>query len=191
MDFHGVTLSAFFSPERAATNEDDVMVLQLGNGREVFLSESDALFPFYDPQARELLSSRFGDSAVETVCFLTTKNDGAATMAMLAARNREDRQERLARSIERNAIFVARYTERRLVSITSSHASKPIRRTRSSRVMPALLTRISTGPSCSVIDSNSAATDSGSPTSPCTANAVPPAAVMASTVASAASLFAV
>ncbi len=53
----------------------------------------------------------------------------------------------------------------RLVSITASHMSRLIRAMVPSRVMPALLTRISTGPCCSAICFTAASQDAKSPAS--------------------------
>ncbi|MCZ6794834.1 MAG: MBL fold metallo-hydrolase [Planctomycetota bacterium] len=99
-EFRGLTISGFFNREQRRSNEDDAMVLRVESAREVFLNESDALLPFYDPQVRGLVSSILGRSGVETACFLTTRNEEAATMAMVDARDLEDRQSRLSRSIE-------------------------------------------------------------------------------------------
>ena len=81
----GVKLRAFFNRERRPTNEDDVMVLVVDNGREVFLDESDALLPFYDPDVREELTAILCAPEVETACFLAIRNEGGATMSMLSA----------------------------------------------------------------------------------------------------------
>lgn len=99
--FQGVTLMAFFNPEVRATNEDDVMVLTVRNEREAFLCESDAVLPLYDPEVRSFVASTLCAPKIETSCFLTIKNEGDATMAMLAAGDLNDRQQRLSGSIER------------------------------------------------------------------------------------------
>ncbi len=101
VDFGGVSICGFFNPETGATNEDDVMVLVARNGRETFLSECDAVLPFYHPAGRELVTSIVLEGEPETICFMTTRNEGEATMAMLAARDPDDRRARLERSIER------------------------------------------------------------------------------------------
>jgi len=100
-DFHGVTLRAFFNPEMRATNEDDVMVLVADTGREVLVNECDAVLPFYDPETRALLRGMLLRPEVETVVFLTAKNELEATMSSLSAANLEDRLARVSRSIER------------------------------------------------------------------------------------------
>ncbi len=99
--FRGVQLMGFFSPEQRATNEDDVMLLLAKNGRESFLSEADALFPFYDGDARAALADFLDLGAAQTICFLTTKNEGDATMAMLDAENAAERAEALGRELDR------------------------------------------------------------------------------------------
>ena len=101
--FRGLQLNGFFNPETRPTNEDDVMVLQVESDREVFLSESDAILPFYDPEIREILSSTLANPDLETVCFLTAKNELEATMSMLSASDPEDRESRVSRSIERTS----------------------------------------------------------------------------------------
>ena len=101
VDVHGVRVTALFNLETRATNEDDVMVLVVDNGREVFLSESDALLPFHDPDGRAMISSILGDRELENACFLTTKNELEATMAMIDSRNLQERAERLGDSLER------------------------------------------------------------------------------------------
>ena len=101
--FHGLTLTGFFNPETRPTNEDDVMVLQVESEREIFFSESDAILPFYDPEAREVLSSSLASPDKETVCFLTAKNELEATMSALSARDAADRRQRVDRSLERDS----------------------------------------------------------------------------------------
>ena len=101
ISFHGLSVSGFFNPETAPTNEDDVMAFVARNDREVFLSESDAVFPFYHPEGRDFIASLFEGRPAETICYLTTKNEGDATMSMLAARDGEDRMRRLDQSVER------------------------------------------------------------------------------------------
>lgn len=98
--FHGLRLTGFFNPEVRATNEDDVMVLQAETHRELFLSESDAILPFYDPEVREALASTAARADLETVCFLTVRNELEATMSALSARDAEDREARVAVSLE-------------------------------------------------------------------------------------------
>ncbi len=65
---------------------------------------------------------------------------------------------RWRRTILARARLVTRNTPERLVSITSAHASSLIRRTRVSRVIPALATRTSTGPQVSSMVANAALT---------------------------------
>ncbi|MEM7232658.1 MAG: MBL fold metallo-hydrolase [Planctomycetota bacterium] len=101
VEVRGVEFSAYFNPETRATNEDDVMVLVAKSAREVFLSESDALLPFYDPETREHVSQPVFAKGVETACFLTAKNELEASMSMLSASDLEDRQARISRSLER------------------------------------------------------------------------------------------
>ena len=101
--FRGLTLTAFFNPETHASNEDDVMVLTVENGREIFVDESDAALPFYDPDVREILSASLGNPAMETVCFLTAKNGLDASMSMLSALTLEERRGWTARSLDETA----------------------------------------------------------------------------------------
>ena len=76
--------------------------------------------------------------------------------------------------------------------MTRSQSSTVMREIRLSRVMPALATTFQrSSPSSSSVWSIIATAASGSLTSPAIATAVPPAAVIAATTASAASLFAV
>ena len=98
IEIGGVQVRGFFNPEQRPTNEDDVMVLVADSGREVFLCESDAVLPFYDPGARAEISALLEER--ETACFLTIKNEGDATFSMLSAKDPADRQARLSRAIE-------------------------------------------------------------------------------------------
>ncbi len=100
VEFRGVELRAFFNPEAQVTNEDDVMVLVVSNGREVLLNEADALLPFYAPELRELLVELLLGEEIESACFVTTKNEGHATMSMLAASDTDDRKRRLSAAVE-------------------------------------------------------------------------------------------
>ena len=95
----GATVMGFFNPEIRPTNEDDVMVLSVRTSREAFLCESDALLPFYDPEARALLSKLLGGEGLETSCLLSIKNEGGATMAMLGC-DPGERPARLSRELE-------------------------------------------------------------------------------------------
>lgn len=101
VSFRGLELKAFFNPETGATNEDDVMVLTVRNDHELFVNESDAVLPFYHPMGRYKVQELIGNMDVETLCFHCIRNEGEATMSMLAARSLEDRQARLGQSIER------------------------------------------------------------------------------------------
>ena len=100
VEFRGLRLMAFFNPETCPTNEDDVMVLVVRSLREVLLVESDALLPFYDPETRASLAELLGNEEIDTACFLTIKNEGDGTMAMLDSRDAADRQARLSRCLE-------------------------------------------------------------------------------------------
>lgn len=101
ISFRGLDIKAFFNPETGATNEDDVMVLTVRNESELFVNESDAVLPFYHPMGRFKVQELIGNLDVETFCFHCIRNEGEATMSMLASRNSEDRAERLGRSVER------------------------------------------------------------------------------------------
>jgi hypothetical protein len=100
VDLRGVSIGGFFNPERQGTNEDDVFVLVVRGDKEVFLDESDALLPFYDPELRARLARILCDPGVETAVFLTAKNQLEATMSMLSSGGREDRMRRLSASLE-------------------------------------------------------------------------------------------
>jgi len=95
--FRGLTVSAFFDPLSRGTNEDDVMILVADNGREVFLNEADALLPLYEEEVRGLVADRLAGR--ETAVFLTTRNELAATMSSLGARNESDRRERIKEAL--------------------------------------------------------------------------------------------
>ncbi len=99
-DLSGLVLEGFFNPETAATNEDDVMVLVVRGERETFVNEADAVLPFYHPEVRVELSKKFLADDPSTVCFLTTLNEGGATMSMLAAQSHDERRQRLDACIE-------------------------------------------------------------------------------------------
>lgn len=99
--FQGLSLMAFFSPETEPTNEDDVMVLVVRSESEVLLDEADALLPFYHPLVREELASLLSGPGIDSACVVTTRNEGASTMSMLAARNLEDRRRLVDRALER------------------------------------------------------------------------------------------
>lgn len=103
VDLDGVEVSALFNLETRATNEDDVMVLVVRTAQEVLVSESDALLPFADPDARESIASLFLDvedgeaegddpEPPPNRVFLTTRNELAATMASLRALSPEERR---------------------------------------------------------------------------------------------------
>jgi len=94
IDFCGASIHAFFNPEVRPTNEDDVMVLVVRGDGEVFLGESDAVLPLDDPGVREYVCAKF--HGARSSCFWTVKNQGEATLSMLAARDAEDRAERWA-----------------------------------------------------------------------------------------------
>ncbi len=102
IDLFGLEISAFFNLETRATNEDDVMILMVRNGQEVFVSESDALLPFADLEARESIAGLFAEveetDQLPTRVFLTTRNELEATMASLRARGEEERREAAAES---------------------------------------------------------------------------------------------
>ena len=100
VDVRGLSVLGFFNPETAATNEDDVMVLVARNNTEVFIAESDAVLPLYHPLGRDVVQSLLAAEDAETLCFMTTKNEGDATMSMLSASDAADRQQRLAQSLE-------------------------------------------------------------------------------------------
>lgn len=93
IDFFDLDITALFNREKRATNEDDVMVMLVENGTEILMVESDALLPFYDAESREAVSAYLGGDGegLETVVFLTTKNELGATMASLHAQNLDDR----------------------------------------------------------------------------------------------------
>ena len=97
----GVEVAGVFNPERRATNEDDVMMLVLRTERETFIGEADAEFPFYDLDARAELSETLGVATAESVVFLTTENEGDATMAMFDAQDLEEREALLSEHLER------------------------------------------------------------------------------------------
>ncbi len=99
VDFFGLEITGKFNPETQATNEDDVMILIAKNGTESFLAESDALLPFYHPEARELITSWLDLETVDCSCFLTIKNQGDATMQMLSCSNLDQREERLSAAL--------------------------------------------------------------------------------------------
>lgn len=101
IDIRGIDLTGFFSPEVRATNEDDVQLLLARNGRESFVAEADALFPFQDPDARATLTEMLAAQPSGATVFLTTKNEGDATMAMLDSRSREERERRLGEQLDR------------------------------------------------------------------------------------------
>ncbi|MEN8149092.1 MAG: MBL fold metallo-hydrolase [Planctomycetota bacterium] len=98
VDFRGVEIEAFFDPGSRGTNEDDVMLLVVDDGREVFLNEADALLPLYEPEVRELVAGYFADR--ENAVFLTTRNELAATMGSLSAVDAEDRRARIDAALE-------------------------------------------------------------------------------------------
>ncbi len=102
IDLDGVEVSALFNLENAATNEDDVMILVVRNETEILVSESDALLPFHDPDARECIASLFleldDEESTPSRVFLTTRNELAATMASLRALTPEARHEAAAES---------------------------------------------------------------------------------------------
>ena len=85
------------------------------------------------------------------------------------------------------AARVIEKTPVRFVAMTASQSSSVMRTIRPSRVMPALLTRMSSAPYWATTLSTSAVHAAGSLTSACRAPARPPAATMASTTPSAAS----
>jgi hypothetical protein len=58
------------------------------------------VLPYDDPATRERLAAILGGPSVRTAALLTTKNQLEATMSMLAARDRTDRRERVARSLD-------------------------------------------------------------------------------------------
>jgi L-ascorbate metabolism protein UlaG (beta-lactamase superfamily) len=99
--FLGLQVQAFFNPEPRPTNEDDVMVLVVEGDREVFLGESDAVLPLYDPEARSRIAELLLTPRFETAVFHTTRNEGEATMAAASARCVRDRERRVGRSLER------------------------------------------------------------------------------------------
>lgn len=92
----GVEISALFNLAARATNEDDVMILVVRNAHEVLVSESDALLPFAEPDARELIASLFmgldDDAGPPSRVFITTKNELGATMRSLRATDAEGRR---------------------------------------------------------------------------------------------------
>ena len=96
--FRGVEVEAFFDPLARGTNEDDVMVLVVDNGREVFLNEADALLPLYEPDVRDLVAGYLAHR--ETAVFLTTRNELAATMGSLSATDAADRRRRVAAALQ-------------------------------------------------------------------------------------------
>ena len=100
IDFHGVKITALFNPETRATNEDDVMLLIVDSGNELFVSEADATLPFYDADVRENLGARLLEKSPQTIVFFAIKNQGESAMSMLDARSSEDRRHRLSREIE-------------------------------------------------------------------------------------------
>ncbi len=103
-EFPGVEVSALFNLETRATNEDDVMVLVVRNRHEVLVSESDALLPCADPDARACIASLFLDLDEEagppTRVFLTTRNELEGTMRSLRALSSDERRESAAESEE-------------------------------------------------------------------------------------------
>ncbi|MFN0056842.1 MAG: MBL fold metallo-hydrolase [Planctomycetota bacterium] len=114
IDVNGINVTALLNPERRPTNEDDVMILVVENDTEVFVCESDALLPFYDPEAREAISAYLGEGSAETAVFLTTKNELAASMASLSAKSVEDR-----------IAFVAGSEDRTLQEVTEIFTPMP------------------------------------------------------------------
>ena len=96
--FRGVEVEAFFDPGSRGTNEDDVMILVVDDGREVFLNEADALLPLYEPEIRELVAGYLADR--ENAVFLTTRNELAATMGSLSATDAMDRRARIDAALE-------------------------------------------------------------------------------------------
>jgi hypothetical protein len=103
VDFHGLKLTGFFNPEAASSNEDDVMLLLAESDREIFLGEADALFPMYDPETRFAITETLCAPEFETICWLTSRNELAATMSTLAATDLEDRSARVDSSLTRTS----------------------------------------------------------------------------------------
>jgi hypothetical protein len=92
----------------------------------------------------------------------------------------------LARSIGRVTALSVKKAPNRFVSSTSRHASVVMRMIRSSRVMPALLTRMSTLPNSASAALTSSSAASGWVTSACRASPRRPSRVTSPTVSSAA-----
>ena len=99
--FRGLEVTGFFSPELRATNEDDVQLLLVRSDHESFVAEADALFPFQDPGARATLTDMLAADSPGATVFLTTKNEGDATMAMLDSPSRPERERRLGEELDR------------------------------------------------------------------------------------------
>lgn len=109
IDFFDLDITALFNREKRSTNEDDVMLLLLENGSEILLVESDALLPFYDAESRDAISAYLGGDGegLDTVVFLTTKNELGATMASLHAQNLDDRVTFVAGAEDRTQAEIA------------------------------------------------------------------------------------
>ena len=96
----GVGVSTLFNLETTATNEDDVMMLLVENGREALLSEADARLPLDDPACRAQLAALLGEAGSETRVFLTTENELEATMASIDATDAPARRQATSEAIE-------------------------------------------------------------------------------------------
>ena len=106
INIDGVRVSTLFNLETVATNEDDVMLLLVENGREALLSEADAALPLGDPDCRAQLAALLAETGPETRVFLTTENELEATMASIDAVDSPARRQAASDAIETLAVRV-------------------------------------------------------------------------------------
>ena len=94
VEFRGLAIRGLFNPETRGTNEDDVMMLLVENGRELFLGEADAVVPYGDPDTRAMVASLLEENPeLETACFLAIKNELHVLMASVHAQSVDERMQ--------------------------------------------------------------------------------------------------
>lgn len=73
--FRDIRLTGHMFSQSEITNEDDVMMLSIENGKEFLFAEIDTLPPADDLAVQEELVRIFSEKSYETCCYLATRNE--------------------------------------------------------------------------------------------------------------------
>lgn len=71
----GIAIAGYMFPQSTITNEDDVMMLSIENGKEILFAEIDTLPEDDDEDVQNALYHILTQKEYETVCYLASRNE--------------------------------------------------------------------------------------------------------------------